>query len=99
MVLCFTSPQLQASIREITNTLTAEKGLTFKPEKGRLYLNLTEEQFHNLSMKQKIQLKISIYGVFTQSSDNLSYLQMRLNSFNVDSQDHADHDTHDNVEV
>jgi len=95
MVLCLASPQLQNAINTVKATLASENGLTFKPEKGRLYINLTEEQFHVIPMKQKLQLTVSIYGVFTQGHDNLSYLQMKLTAFSHEQQGNK-HDIHDN---
>jgi len=81
MTLCLASTELQNAIKNVKSTLATQKGLTFKPEKKRIYLTVTEEQLHALPVGQKIQLTLSIYGVFTQSQDNLSYLQMKLDSF------------------
>src|SRR5271156_4494953 len=81
MTLCLASTELQNAIKNVKSTLATQKGLTFKPEKKRIYLNVTEEQLHALPVGQKIQLTLSIYGAFTQSQDNLSYLQMKLDSF------------------
>ena len=81
MVLCFTSPQVQKAITSITNTLAAEQSLTFKPEKDKLYLKINEKQFNSLPKNQKLHLSVNIYGVFTQSSSNLSFLQMELTNF------------------
>ena len=81
MFLCFTSPQVQNAIASITNTLATEKALTFKPEKDKLYLKINEGQFHSLPKNQKLHLSVNIYGVFTQSNSNLSFLQMELTNF------------------
>src|SRR5271156_4639994 len=75
------STELQNAIKNVKSTLATQKGLTFIPEKKRIYLTVTEEPLHALPVGQKIQLTLSIYGVFTQSQDNLSYLQMKLDSF------------------
>src|SRR5258708_2222061 len=81
MFLCFTSPQVQNAITSISNTLATEKYLTFKPEKDKLNLKISEGQFHSLAKNQKLHLSVNIYGVFTQSSSNLSFLQMELTNF------------------
>ena len=79
--LCFTSAQVQNAIKNLNSTLTTEKALTFKPEKDKLYLKISEDQYLNKPKNQKLHLAVSIYGVFTQSSSNLSFLQMELTSF------------------
>lgn len=81
LFLCFKSTQMQNAIKAITSTLSSEKALTFKPQKDTVYLKITEEQFHNLPKNQKLHLAVNIYGLFTQSSSNLSFLQMELTSF------------------
>ena len=81
MFLCFTSPQVQNAVTSISNTLATEKALTFKPEKDKLYLKINAEQFEKLPKNQKLHLSVNIYGVFTQSSSNLSFLQMELTGF------------------
>ena len=83
MFICFTSPQVQNAVTSISNTLATEKALTFKPEKDKLYLKINAEQFEKLPKNQKLHLSVNIYGVFTQSSSNLSFLQMELTSFKV----------------
>src|SRR5271156_1007828 len=82
-VLCFTSPELKAFIQTIIDRLTTERALTFKPLKARLYLNLSDEQHCSLSLSKKVHLKVSVSGVFTQSSDNIIYLEMELTAVDV----------------
>src|SRR5271156_1104489 len=94
MILCLASTELQNVIKNVKSTLATQKGLTFKPEKKRIYITVTEEQLHALPVGQMIQLTLSIYGVFTQSQDNLSYLQMKLDSFKtISTQDNDDHES------
>src|SRR3977135_3888901 len=71
--LCFTSPQVQNAIKNLNSTLATEKALTFKPEKDKLYLKISEDQYHNMTKNLTLHLSVSIYGVFTQSSSNLSF--------------------------
>ena len=81
--LCLSSAQVQNTIKNLSDTLGTEKALTFKPEKEKLYLKISEEQALTIPKNQKLHLAVSIYGVFTQSSSNLSFLQMELTSFKV----------------
>jgi hypothetical protein len=81
--ICFTSPQVQNAITSISNTLATEKAITFKPEKDKLFLRINEDQFKSLPKNQKLHLSVNIYGVFTQSSSKLSFLQMELTNFKV----------------
>jgi hypothetical protein len=80
-LLCFTSPQIKGALSYITNKLTTEKGLVFKPVNDKMYLKISDEQFQNLPKNQKLHLSVNVYGVFTQSSSNLSFLQMELTTF------------------
>ena len=81
MFLCFSSSQIKKALKTISSTLTADKGLTFKPEKDKIYLKINAEQFQAIPKSQKLNLAINIYGVFTQSSSNASFLQMELSTF------------------
>src|SRR5271156_5140120 len=83
LFLCFTSPQLQNAIASITSSIATEKALSFKPQKDKVYLKISEEQFHNLPKRQRLHLSVNIYGVFTQASTNTSFLQMELTNFKV----------------
>ena len=80
-LLCFTSPQIKGALTFITNKLATEKGLVFKPLNDKIYLKINEEQFRNLPKNQKLHLSVNIYGVFTQNSSNLSFLQMELTTY------------------
>ena len=72
---------MQNALKAISGTLASEMALTLKPEKDTVYLKISEEQFHNIPRNQKLHLAVNVYGLFTQSSSNLSFLQMELTSF------------------
>ena len=81
MFLCVKSPQLNAALKAISDTLTMERGYTFKPEKDTCYIKINPDQAEQIPRNQKINVSVNVYGVFNQTSTNTSFLQMEMTGF------------------
>ena len=79
--LCVQSPQLNAALKFITDKLTAERGYEFKAERDMCYIRMNPDQAELIPKNQQINVSVSVYGVFYQTSTKISFLQMELTGF------------------
>ena len=79
--LCVKCPQLSAAIKALSERFNKEQSYDFKPEKDVLYLKITNDQALAIPKNQKLNVALLVYGVFSQASTGLSFLQMEVTDF------------------
>ena len=69
------------AIKKLQESITKDKGFTFKPLKNKLYIRMTQEQASTMTRHQNMLISVNCYGVFLQSSTNLTFIQCELSCF------------------
>jgi hypothetical protein len=80
--LCMTSNgHMGNAIRKMQESITRDKGFTFKPLKDKLYIRMSQEQANLMPTYQNMLISVNAYGAFLQGSTNLAFIQCELSGF------------------
>jgi len=78
--------QIGVALGKIQTSVTKEKGFNFKPSKDKIYIKLTEQQAQEIPKFHNLMVSVQVYGVFSQNSSGLAFIQCELSGFKADPQ-------------
>jgi len=81
MFLCLDSnSQIGVALTKIRNGLKTQ-GHSFKPEKDKIYIKLTDAQATDLPRDMRMLVSVNVFGIFVQNSTQQSFLQLAVSAF------------------
>ena len=73
--------QIGDALKKISESLTKEHGLSFKPEKDKVYIHISDEQAASFPKNSNLLISVKVYGVFVQHRAEIAFVQSEVSGF------------------
>ena len=76
--------QMGNALVKIQESVTKDKGFTFKPAKDKIYIKISEEQADQILKFHNLYISLNVYGIFFQSATSVAFVQCELSGFKAE---------------